>query len=128
MDAYFSMGTAAAVREYLWKAYGVRPEFLWEKFPNNAVLRHPGTGKWFGTLISLPRSRLKLSGSGAVEIINLKCGPHLTGALIDGRRYLPAYHMNKEHWVAVLLDGTVATEEICRLADLSFALVAGTLS
>lgn len=93
-----------------------------------AVLRHPGTGKWFGTLISLPRSRLKLSGSGAVEIINLKCGPHLTGALIDGRRYLPAYHMNKEHWVAVLLDGTVAAEEICRLADLSFALVAGTLS
>ena len=30
--------------------------------------------------------------------------------------------MNKEHWITVLLDGTVEKEEICNLIDISFEL------
>ena len=92
---------------YTQRAYGVRPEFLWAKFPANAALRHADTKKWFGVIIRLPRSKLGLPGGGDVDILDLKGAPRLIGSLIDGLRYLSAYHMNKEHWFTVLLDGSV---------------------
>ncbi|MCI9221555.1 MAG: MmcQ protein, partial [Lachnospiraceae bacterium] len=36
----------------------------------------------------------------------------------------PAYHMNKEHWITVLLDGTVEESKVCGLIDVSFAATA----
>ena len=37
---------------------------------------------------------------------------------------LPAYHMNKEHWSSVILDGTVPEEEIRDMIGRSYALCA----
>jgi predicted DNA-binding protein (MmcQ/YjbR family) len=36
--------------------------------------------------------------------------------------FLPAYHMNKEHWLTVLLDNTVPEKEIYELIDDSYEL------
>ena len=44
----------------------------------------------------------------------------LTKNLLDyvGKKYFPAYHMNKKSWYTIKLDGTVDFDEICkRLAD-----------
>ena len=30
--------------------------------------------------------------------------------------------MNKEHWITILLDGTVSEEKICELIDISYEL------
>ncbi len=35
---------------------------------------------------------------------------------------LPAYHMNKEHWNSIVLDGSVPKEDICRMIDESYVL------
>ena len=37
---------------------------------------------------------------------------------------VPAYHMNKEHWISVILDGSMEEEDICRLIEESFELTA----
>ena len=37
---------------------------------------------------------------------------------------LPGYHMNKRHWISVILDGTVPDEVLLRLTEDSFALTA----
>ena len=37
---------------------------------------------------------------------------------------LPAYHMNKEHWSTVVLDGSIPAEEIERMTQMSFDLTA----
>ncbi len=48
--------------------------------------------------------------------------PEDIDALVDGKKYLPGYHMNKRHWVTICLDGSTCQEEIfCRIAE-SFAL------
>ncbi len=36
--------------------------------------------------------------------------------------YLPAYHMNKERWITIRLDGSVPEEEIKNLIDMSYHL------
>ena len=48
----------------------------------------------------------------------------VSGSLRRGQGFLPAYHMNRENWVSVLLDGTVPEEEIKRLIELSYELTA----
>ena len=35
---------------------------------------------------------------------------------------VPAYHMNKEHWISVILDGTMSDDEIIPLIEDSFLL------
>ncbi|MBR2522363.1 MAG: MmcQ/YjbR family DNA-binding protein, partial [Coriobacteriales bacterium] len=34
----------------------------------------------------------------------------------------PAYHMNRKHWITVVLDDTLADEEVARLIETSFEL------
>ena len=37
--------------------------------------------------------------------------------------YLPAYHLNKEHWAAARLDGTLPMEQVKQLLSMSFEMV-----
>ena len=46
----------------------------------------------------------------------------MVGALVQKDGFFRAYHMNKEKWISIVLDGTVPNEEIFALIDLSFEL------
>ena len=59
-----------------------------------------------------------------VDILNVKCDPVLSGSLRIQPGILPAYHMNKENWISILLDGTVDVKQIFTLLDMSFELTA----
>ena len=69
---------------------------------------------------TVPRSILKLSGNGDVDIINLKTND--TEFFRGVRGILPAYHMNKNHWITVLLDGTLPLKNIQHLIESSYEL------
>ena len=114
-----------AVVAYIKAQYDCAPEFLWARTPNNAAIRHRENRKWFAALmLALPLKHLGLTNGGCADVINLKCDPRMIGSLVDGKRYFPGYHMNKEHWITVLLDGSIPAGEICPLIDLSFDLTA----
>ena len=68
-----------------------------------------------------PKS-LGLSGSGEVDVLNLKCDHRLIGELIKKPCFKPAYHMNKEHWITVILSEADNPEEIYSLVDVSYGL------
>ncbi len=56
--------------------------------------------------------------------LNLKCDPDEAQALRDFYpAVLPGYHMNKKHWNSVLLDQTIAVNELHRMVDRSYCLV-----
>lgn len=110
------------VLDYIWEQYGVRPEFLWAHTPNHAAFRH-NNHKWFGALLlDTPRKVLGLPNEGTLDILNLKCDPMLIGSLLDGKRYLPGYHMNKEHWITAVLDEDTDLSELIGLIDHSYEL------
>ena len=46
----------------------------------------------------------------------------MIGNLRQSAGYLPAYHMNKDSWITIVLDGTVPMKEICDLIDQSYFL------
>lgn len=103
--------------------YGISPEYLWEKFPSYAVLRHNNVrAKWFALIANVPKIKLGLKGEGNVEIANFKCIPELVGVLRQDKNILPAYHMNKEHWITVVLDNSIPDDELCQLMEESYRL------
>ena len=112
------------VLQFASKQYQTVPEYLWKTVPHYAVLRHSDNRKWYGILMDVPRERLGLSGSGIIDILDVKCDPILGGSLRLSSGFLPAYHMNHEGWITILLDGTVDKEQIFSLLEMSFELTA----
>jgi predicted DNA-binding protein (MmcQ/YjbR family) len=56
--------------------------------------------------------------------INLKCEPNEAVQLRDVFKSVkPGYHMNKQHWNTVVLDGDVPDGELKRMIDNSYLLV-----
>ena len=108
---------------YVREQYGVEPDYPFSVAPTYPVLRHAGNRKWFALLMDVPREKLGLKGAGPVDVINLKCDT-LSGVLRQQPGILPAYHMHRDSWVTVLLDGTVPAEDIFPLIDLSYTLTA----
>lgn len=110
------------VIEYAKNTYNSHPEFLWEKFSENAVLRRKDTKKWYAVILKVPKSKIGLQGEDPVEILDLRGHPEEVAVLADGKTFFPGYHMNKKHWYTLCLDGTVRIEEICARMDRSYML------
>ena len=107
---------------YAANTYGVEPDYPFSTVPTYAVLRHLSNRKWFALFGDVERCKLGLDGEERVDIINIKCDPILGGSLRLQEGYFPAYHMNHDGWLTVLLDGTVPAQEIIPLLDMSFEL------
>lgn len=75
----------------------------------------------------LSESLLPASGQRQASV-NLKCDPAEAVML---RQIFPAitpgYHMNKQHWNTVLLDGSVPVKELQRQIEQSYQRVVATL-
>ncbi|MCR5611848.1 MAG: MmcQ/YjbR family DNA-binding protein [Clostridiales bacterium] len=111
-----------ALLEYAYDEFGAEPEYLWKRYPDFCVLRHGGNRKWFAVIMDVPAKSLGLDGEGKLPVLNVKCDPLLMGSLRKKPGFLPAYHMNKEQWLSVLLGGAVPESEIKALLKLSFDL------
>lgn len=106
--------------EWVKEAYGTEPDYPWSD--RNAVLRHRENNKWYGAILVVAREKLGLPGEETVDVLNVKCDPMLIGSLRQQPGFFPAYHMNKDLWISILLDGSVAAEEIKNLVELSHQL------
>jgi predicted DNA-binding protein (MmcQ/YjbR family) len=120
-DVFKSEG-ARRVIQYVRGKYQDELEFLWKRFPDNAIFRRQDNAKWYAALLTVQKKKLGLDGDGTVEIIDLRIKPEDISALVDGKNYLPGYHMNKKHWFTISFDGNVPIEEIFYHIDESFAL------
>ena len=101
--------------------YSASPEYLWKRFPGYAVFRHENNKKWFALIADVERIKLGLKGPGAVYVMNVKINdPVFHDVILNEPGILPGYHMNKKHWVSVLLDGTVPEDRVFDLLDMSF--------
>jgi len=108
------------VFEWIKRKYGTEPDYPWKD--SNAVLRHRENKKWFALIMEVGRDKLGMPGEETVEVMNVKCDPMLIGSLRTQRGFLPAYHMNKDQWISILLDGTAPEEEIRSLIAMSYEL------
>lgn len=90
---------------------------------DSTVLRHGVGGKWFGLVMKVPRGKVGLPGEGAAEVLNLKCDPLVSYGLRQTYPdILPAWHMNKQLWISVRLEGDVPEDVLKTLIQMSYDL------
>ena len=120
--AVFKAEQSVALIAYVREKYSDELEYLWDKFPDNAVWRRKDNKKWYGALLTVSRRKLGIPSDEIVEIIDLRAAPEVIENLVDNSRFFPGWHMNKKHWYTIILDGTVSVDEICRKVDESYLL------
>lgn len=100
--------------------YGNQLEYLWEKSPDTAVLRHEDNQKWYAVVMRIPWDKLEKGREGLVEAVNLKHDQ--VADLLSKKGIYPAFHMNKRYWLSLALDDTLSDEMILELIERSWNL------
>ena len=108
-DEIFKANYTKEIITYVKNKYGDELEFLWEKSPKNAVVRRKSSNKWYAVILTVSKRKLNLDSDEIIEVINLHNTVEEIKKLIDNKRYFPAYHMNKKHWISIALN--VCTDE-----------------
>lgn len=108
--------------DYASKKYGTTPEYLFMKHPDVAVLRNTKTNKWYGIIMNIEKRKLGINEDGYMDVINLKGNPELNSILRSQNHIIAAYHMNKKHWVTILLDFEFPQSELNEMIDWSYQL------
>lgn len=62
--------------------------------------------------MEIDRFKLDKSVHQNMEIINVKVDPDTVMQHLNQGGIYPAYHMNKKHWISILLDDTFSDDEI----------------
>ena len=117
--AVFRSRYAVKLLEYAEEKYGETCEYLWEKFPDNGVLRRADNRKWYAAILTVAGNKVGLSTDERVEIVDLRAEEGEVQRLINGSGFAPAWHMNKKSWITVYLNGMVEFSEITELLDRS---------
>ena len=100
--------------------YGNQLEYLWEKSPDTAVLRHEDNQKWYAVVMRIPWDKLEKGREGLVEAVNLKHDQ--VADLLSQKSIYPAFHMNKRYWISLALDDSLQDEEVIELIERSWNL------
>ena len=100
--------------------YGNQLEYLWEKSPDTAVLRHEDNQKWYAVLMRIPWDKLEKGREGLVEAVNIKHDQ--VADLLSQKGIYPAFHMNKRYWLSLVLDDSLQDEKVVELIEKSWNL------
>lgn len=118
----FKSEQAKEIIKYVKEKYNDDLEFLWKKFPENAIWRNKMNNKWYGALLIISERKLKLESDKMVDIIDLRYSKDKIKEMVDNEKIFEGYHMNKNSWITLKLDGSVKTEKIFELIDNSYNL------
>lgn len=106
--------TRQEILRFVKTEYGTEPEYLWGDYPEYAVLRNRNR-KWYGILMNVPKNKFGIDSADEVDVLNVKADEMLVDFLITQTGFYRAYHMNKNKWVSIFLDGSVEEEMIINL-------------
>lgn len=118
----FQSQQAQELIEYVRETYGDELEFLWQKFPRNAIWRNQSNRTWYSVLLVIPAKKIGAGGDELIEIIDLRFPKGEILSIVDGQKFFEGYHMNKNNWITIKLDGSVPTAEIIALLDQSYQI------
>ena len=79
--------------------------------------------KWYALFMKIDYNKLNPQHFGKIEIVNVKVDPTQREALIDYDHIYPAYHMNKKHWITLVLEKDMNIQQAKQLLQDSYQLV-----
>ena len=89
--------------EYCLNTYGTSPDYPFDDLLETAVLRHSDNRKWYAIVMKVSRRKFGIDSDEVIDVANLKLPTEMFGSFGVADGVYPAYHMNKLHWISVLL-------------------------
>ena len=83
--------------------YSTAPDYPFDEDFETAVLRHANNRKWYAIVMRVSRRKFGFDDDEVIDVVNLKLPTEMFGSFGAADGVYPAYHMNKLHWVSVLL-------------------------
>ena len=104
---------------YCLSTYGTSLDYPFDEDFETAVLRHADTRKWYALVMRVSRRKFGFDSGEIIDVVNLKLPTEMFGSFGATDGVYPAYHMNKLHWISVLLPD--APEDVVQfLVNVSF--------
>lgn len=88
---------------YCQNTYGTVADYSFDDDFETAVLRHRDTRKWYAIAMRVSRRKFGFDSDEVIDVVNLKLPTEMFGSFGAADGVYPAYHMNKLHWISVLL-------------------------
>ena len=105
--------------KYCLNTYGTSPDYPFDEDFESAVLRHADNKKWYALAMRVSRRKFGFNSDELIDVVNLKLPTEMFGSFGAADGVYPAYHMNKLHWISVLLPDT--PDDVVRfLVNVSF--------
>ena len=95
--------TKQSFLKYCLNTYGTSPDYPFDEEFETAVLRHADNRKWYAIVMHISRRKFGFDSDEVIDVINLKLPTEMFGSFGAADGVHPAYHMNKLHWISVLL-------------------------
>ena len=89
--------------EYCLHTYSTSPDYPFDEDFETAVFRHSDNRKWFALSMQVSRRKFGFDSDEIIDVVNLKLPTEMFGSFGAADGVYPAYHMNKLHWISVLL-------------------------
>ena len=89
--------------EYCLDTYNTTPDYPFDEDSETAVMRHTDNRKWYAIVMRVSRRRFGFDCDEVIDVVNLKLPVDMFGSFGSDEGVYPAYHMNKLHWISVLL-------------------------
>ena len=89
--------------EYCLNTYCTSPDYPFDEDFETAVLRHGDNRKWYAIVMRVSRRKFGFDSDEVIDVANLKLPTEMFGSFGAADGVYPAYHMNKLHWISVLL-------------------------
>ena len=100
--------------------YSTLPDYPFDEDFETAVFRHGDNRRWFALSMQVSRRKFGIDSDDVIDVVNLKLPTEMFGSFGAADGVYPAYHMNKLHWISVLLPD--APEDVVSfLTNSSFA-------
>ena len=95
--------TRDAFLNYCLDTYGTAADYPFDEDFETAVFRHTDNRKWYAIMMRVSRRKFGPDSDEIVDVVNLKLPIEMFGSFDASDGVYPAYHMNKLHWISVLL-------------------------
>lgn len=89
--------------DYCLDTYGTYADYPFDEDFETAVFRHANNRKWYAIMMHVSRRKFGFDSDAVVDVVNLKLPLEMFGSFQEADGVYPAYHMNKLHWISVLL-------------------------
>ena len=112
--------TLAELEKHILGAYAAETDHPIEGDRSVTVFKRTDNKKWFAATKNIGCRYVGVDREGRIDILNVRLDPRTVKTLRARDGFRPAWNMNQNSWVTILLDGTVPDGEIRAYIESAF--------